>query len=162
LDARVDPFLVGLVAGGVGDDVIDGLLERPAVGAGPVVEVGAGGAQECGELDGWLERAAVVAEGVAVLEVEAGAVGSETLGDEAFDTGDGVFGQGGLVEDAANDALQVLASNFPDYDAFDDEGNLVLAEQILNRDRSWTNIMTMGLLDRPDVPPPIRLERGPQ
>lgn len=63
------------------------------------------------------------------------------------------------LEDAANDALQVLASNFPDYDAFDDDGNLVLAEQILNRDRSWTNLMTLGLLDRPDVPPPIKLER---
>lgn len=66
------------------------------------------------------------------------------------------------LEDAANDALQVLASNFPDYDAFDEDGNLVLAEQILNRDRSWTNIMTLGLIDRPDVPPPIRLERDTQ
>jgi len=35
----------------------------------------------------------------------------------------------------------------------------VLAEQILNRDRSWTNLMTLGLLDRPDVPPPIKLDR---
>lgn len=64
------------------------------------------------------------------------------------------------LQDAANDALQVLARNFPDYEAFDNQGNLVLAEQILNRDRSWTNIMTLGLLDRPDVPPPIKLERN--
>lgn len=66
------------------------------------------------------------------------------------------------LEDAADDVLQVLAANFPDYDAFDADGNLVLAEQILNRDRSWTNMMTLGLLDRPDVPPPIKLQRRDQ
>jgi outer membrane protein assembly factor BamD len=63
------------------------------------------------------------------------------------------------LEEAAHDALEVLAANFPDYEAFDQDGNLLLAEQILNRDRSWTNMMTLGLLDRPDVPPPIKLER---
>lgn len=62
------------------------------------------------------------------------------------------------LDDAANDALQVLAVNFPDYDAFDDDGNLVLADQILNRDRSWTNMVTLGLIDRPEVPPPIKLQ----
>jgi outer membrane protein assembly factor BamD len=62
------------------------------------------------------------------------------------------------LEDAANDALQVLAVNFPQYEAFDRDGNLVLREQILNRDRSWTNMVTLGLLDRPSVPPPIRLQ----
>ncbi len=62
------------------------------------------------------------------------------------------------LEDAANDALQVLALNFPDYQAFDEEGNLVLTEQIRNRDRSWTNLVTLGLLDRPDIPPPIKLK----
>jgi outer membrane protein assembly factor BamD len=66
------------------------------------------------------------------------------------------------MEDAANDALQVLAVNFPQYDAFDGEGNLVLREQILNRDRSWTNMVTLGLLDRPSVPPPIRLRTSNQ
>jgi outer membrane protein assembly factor BamD len=66
------------------------------------------------------------------------------------------------LEDAANDALQVLAVNFPNYPAFDQDGDLVLAEQILNRDRSWTNMMTLGLLDRPDVPPPIKLQRQPR
>lgn len=64
------------------------------------------------------------------------------------------------LEDAANDALAVLAHNFPDYSAFDADGNLVLNEQIRNRDRSWTNIMTLGLLDRPDVPPPIKLRQA--
>ncbi len=28
---------------------------------------------------------------------------------------------------------------------------------IRSRDRSWTNLVTFGLLDRPDVPPPIRM-----
>ncbi len=65
------------------------------------------------------------------------------------------------LKDAANEALQVLAVNFPDYRAFDKNGNLVLKDQIRNRDRSWTNMMTLGLLDRPRVPPPIKLEREP-
>ncbi|MDH3642009.1 MAG: outer membrane protein assembly factor BamD [Gammaproteobacteria bacterium] len=62
------------------------------------------------------------------------------------------------LPDAANDALRVLAVNYPRYDAFDENGDLVLAEQVRNRDRSWTNLVTLGLLDRPDVPPPIKLE----
>ncbi|MEZ5558252.1 MAG: outer membrane protein assembly factor BamD [Pseudomonadales bacterium] len=62
------------------------------------------------------------------------------------------------LEEAANDALRVLSINFPDYKAFDKDGDLVLTEQVRNRDRSWTNLVTLGLLDRPDVPPPIRLK----
>ena len=62
------------------------------------------------------------------------------------------------LEDAANDALRVLAVNYPHYQAFDDDGNLVLTDQIRNRDRSWTNLVTLGLLDRPEVPPPIKLK----
>ncbi len=61
------------------------------------------------------------------------------------------------LKDEANDALRVLALNYPRHSAFDESGNLVLAERIRNRDRSWTNIMTLGVLDRPDVPPPITL-----
>lgn len=63
----------------------------------------------------------------------------------------------GLHEEA-NNVLRVLATNYPQHDAFDEEGNLVLASRIRNRDRSWTNIMTLGLLDRPEVPPPIRIQ----
>ena len=62
------------------------------------------------------------------------------------------------LDDAADDALQVLATNFPSYEAFDANGDLVLTEQIRSRDRSWTNLMTFGLLDRPEIPPPIRLK----
>ena len=62
----------------------------------------------------------------------------------------------GLTE-AANDSLRVLAMNYPDYRAFDENGNLVLEEAIANRDRSWINIMTFGLVDRPNVPPPLQI-----
>ena len=48
------------------------------------------------------------------------------------------------LEDDANDALRVLAMNFPDYPAFDASGDLLLAEAIKNRDRSWVNLMTLG------------------
>jgi len=63
------------------------------------------------------------------------------------------------LEEAANDALRVLSLNFPDYHAFDKNGNLVLTDQIRNRDRSWTNLITFGLLDRPAVPPPIEMNQ---
>ena len=63
------------------------------------------------------------------------------------------------LTDEANDLLRVLALNYPEHEAFDEAGNLVLADRVRNRDRSWTNIMTLGLIDRPDVPPPIRIEQ---
>lgn len=63
----------------------------------------------------------------------------------------------GLKEEA-NRALRVLAANHPEYSDFDNAGNLVLETRIRNRDRSWANIMSLGLLDRPDVPPPITIE----
>jgi outer membrane protein assembly factor BamD len=62
-------------------------------------------------------------------------------------------------KDAANDALRVLALNYPKYPAFDEQGNFVFADTINNRDRSWLNLMTLGLLDRPDVPPPIQIRQ---
>ncbi len=62
------------------------------------------------------------------------------------------------LDTEANNALRVLSLNYPSHPAFDTEGNLVLTERIRNRDRSWTNIMTLGLLDRPDVPPPIKIQ----
>ncbi len=62
------------------------------------------------------------------------------------------------LTDAANDALRVLAINYPNHAAFDANGDLVLAERVRNRDRSWMNLMTFGALDRPEVPPPLRLE----
>lgn len=61
------------------------------------------------------------------------------------------------LEKPANDALRVLATNFPDYHAFDRNGRLVLRDAIRNRDRSLTNILTFGALDRPKVPPPLAI-----
>jgi len=58
----------------------------------------------------------------------------------------------------ANRSLRVLALNHPEYPEFNSAGDLVLEERIRNRDRSWTNIMTLGLLDRPDTPPPITID----
>ena len=55
--------------------------------------------------------------------------------------------------DAANDALVVLALNFPDYAGFDEDGKLVLKNAIEKHRRSWLNIMSFGLIKRPAVPP---------
>ena len=62
------------------------------------------------------------------------------------------------LKDEANRALRVLEANHTEYRDFDNAGNLVLETRIRNRDRSWANIMTLGLLDRPDVPPPLTIE----
>lgn len=61
------------------------------------------------------------------------------------------------LPDAANDALRVLALNDPHYPAFDEQGHFVFQDQVLNRDRSWLNMVTFGLFDRPPVPPPIQI-----
>lgn len=63
------------------------------------------------------------------------------------------------LADAAEDALRVLALNFPDYHAFDHQGQLVLRNVIADRERSWTNILSLGLFDRPEAPPPLMIPR---
>ena len=63
------------------------------------------------------------------------------------------------LDDAAHDALTVLALNFPGYHAFDRQGQLVLRKIIDNRERSWLNMVTFGLLGRPEVPPPLTIRR---
>lgn len=63
------------------------------------------------------------------------------------------------LETYANDALRVLAINYPSYDSFDNNGQYVLEQNVQNRDRSWMNLVTFGLLDRPDVPPPIAIKQ---
>ena len=68
------------------------------------------------------------------------------------------------LTDSANDALRVLALNYPQYQGFDEDGNLVLDVAARNEERSWVNLVSLGLLDRPEVPPPleIRLPDAPQ
>ena len=63
------------------------------------------------------------------------------------------------LDDAAHDALEVLALNFPDYHAFDQRGQLVLRKVIDNRERSWLNMVTFGLLGRPQAPPPLTIRQ---
>ncbi|MEJ2130536.1 MAG: outer membrane protein assembly factor BamD, partial [Gammaproteobacteria bacterium] len=61
------------------------------------------------------------------------------------------------LEAVANDALRVLVHNFPNYPSLDDEGNFVVYDSIRNRDRSWLNVVSFGLFDRPAKLPPLRL-----
>lgn len=61
------------------------------------------------------------------------------------------------LQDESNNALRILSLNYPQHPAFDESGNLVLANTVRNRDRSWTNIMTLGLFDRPEIPPPLKI-----
>ena len=62
------------------------------------------------------------------------------------------------LEDAANDALEILALNFPDYEGFNDDGELVIRRPIRNKDRSLLNTITLGLLDRPKSAAVLKLE----
>ncbi len=61
------------------------------------------------------------------------------------------------LSEPANDALRVLVSNYPDYPALDADGDFVISQTLRNRDRSWVNIATFGLLDRPDIPESIEV-----
>ena len=63
------------------------------------------------------------------------------------------------LHEAADDALEVLAVNFADYPGFDKEGKLVLRHVVENRRRSWLNMVTFGLMDRPETPPPLEIPR---
>lgn len=63
------------------------------------------------------------------------------------------------LKEAAEDALQVLALNFPDYRGFDKDGKLVLKNVVENRRRTWLNMVSFGLLSRPDAPPPLEIPR---
>ena len=63
--------------------------------------------------------------------------------------------------DASEDALKILALNFPDYPAFDEEGMLIIQNEIRNLDRSFLNIFTLGLLDRPKMPRQLEFPSPP-
>ena len=54
--------------------------------------------------------------------------------------------------------VRILAINDPQYPAFDDNGRFVFRQQTFDRDRSWLNMMTFGVIDRPPVPPPITID----
>ena len=62
------------------------------------------------------------------------------------------------MKDAANDSLRVLAINFPNHSSFDKNGDFIVNDEVRNRDRSWTNMVSLGLLDRPEVTPPVKID----
>ena len=64
------------------------------------------------------------------------------------------------LEAETENLLRVLALNYPQHQNFDENGNLILKNEIRNRNRSWTNIITLGLLDRPEIPPPISIKKA--
>lgn len=61
------------------------------------------------------------------------------------------------LPEPANDALAVLAANYPDYPNLDENGHYVVSQTLRNRDRSFLNIATFGLLDDPEAVAPIEL-----
>jgi outer membrane protein assembly factor BamD len=62
------------------------------------------------------------------------------------------------LDGAAQDALQILAMNYPNHPGFSAPDTFEFQAVVEDRDRSWVNILTLGLLDRPDVPPPIQID----
>ena len=64
------------------------------------------------------------------------------------------------LETETENLLRVLALNYPEHKNFDEKGDLILENEVRNRNRSWTNIITLGLLDRPEIPPPISIKKA--
>ena len=50
------------------------------------------------------------------------------------------------MQDLANDTLQVLVSNYPDYSMLDENKQLIIEDVHSNDERSFLNILTFGLL----------------
>ena len=63
------------------------------------------------------------------------------------------------LNEAAEDALEVLTMNSPDYQGFDKEGKLMPRNVAESRQRSWLNMATLGLMDRPEPPLPLEVPR---
>ena len=61
------------------------------------------------------------------------------------------------LDPVAEDSLRVLVHNFPSYPSLDEQGTFVVNDAIRNRDRSWLNVVSFGLIDRPDKLPPLLL-----
>ena len=64
----------------------------------------------------------------------------------------------GLPE-TANDALRILAINYPDHSTFDVDGNFAFAQTTAKRRRSLLSVMTLGLIGRSRVPQPVSIEQ---
>lgn len=64
------------------------------------------------------------------------------------------------LDDPAHESLRVLAANYPDHETLDAEGNFTSAPEIQNRQRSWINVLSFGLLNDPPPPPTLALTRS--
>jgi outer membrane protein assembly factor BamD len=62
------------------------------------------------------------------------------------------------LPEPANDSLRVLITNYPNHASLDDEYNFVISDEVRNRDRSWVNIASFGLVDDPDTPGTLSVE----
>ncbi len=66
------------------------------------------------------------------------------------------------LHEASQDALEVLKLNFEDWPGLSPDGSLKIKNPIKNKDRSFLNVITFGLLDKPDVPRTIIIEPAPE
>ena len=62
------------------------------------------------------------------------------------------------LNEASNDAHEILALNFPKWSGFNENGELVIQSRVRNKDRSFLNALTFGLLDRPKATSILKLE----
>ncbi|MEZ5528851.1 MAG: outer membrane protein assembly factor BamD [Porticoccaceae bacterium] len=56
------------------------------------------------------------------------------------------------MQDLADDAAKVLAANYPDHPALDEQGNFRYQEDPNYMEHTWLNKATLGLYDRPEPP----------
>jgi outer membrane protein assembly factor BamD len=56
------------------------------------------------------------------------------------------------LDDLAEESIAVLAQNFPDHPAIDSNGQFVSSYTLDGVQRSWVNILTIGLFDPPQPP----------
>lgn len=54
-------------------------------------------------------------------------------------------------DELAEDAVQVLATNFPEYPALSDSGEFDQEYYLRNDDRGWFSILTLGLFERAEL-----------
>jgi len=51
------------------------------------------------------------------------------------------------LHELAESTLQVLAKNHPDYEGFTEDGSFTFKYEQINKPKTWTNIVSFGLLD---------------
>lgn len=56
------------------------------------------------------------------------------------------------MDDLAQNAITALRQNYPQYPSFDEAGNFVPQRYPGDRERSWTNVLSLGFADRVEPP----------